>query len=63
MKQVASSLAASLLCLMVATSACNSKSDQRAAGGGPAQVLDYGVLTIQLRTAELHTDYPNVLQG
>ncbi|MGI4763130.1 MAG: efflux RND transporter periplasmic adaptor subunit [Janthinobacterium lividum] len=76
MKQVASSLAASLLCLLVAASACNSKSDQAAAGGGPpgaggpgggpggpAQVLDYGVLTIQPRTAELHSDYPTVLQG
>ena len=74
MKQVASSLAAGLLCLMVAASGCSSKSDQGAAGGGPpgagpggpggpAQVLDYGVLTLQPRTAELHTDYPTVLQG
>ena len=34
MKQVASSLVVSLLCLMVTASACNSKSDQGAAGGG-----------------------------
>ena len=72
MKQVASSLAASLLCLLVAASACNSDAGQGAAGGGPpgaggpggpARVLDYEVLTIQPRTAELHTDYPTVLQG
>lgn len=60
---------------MVAASACNSKPDQGAAGagppgaggpggaGGPAQMLDYGVMTIQPRPAELHTDYPTVLPG
>lgn len=61
----------------VAANACNSKSDQGVAGGGPpggglpgaggpgspAQVLDYEVMTIRPRPAELHTDYPTVLQG
>ena len=68
MKQVVPWLAASLLGLLVAASACTSHPDQAAGGGPPAwggapQVPAYAVLTIRPRPAELHADYPAVLQG
>ncbi|SNR80448.1 efflux RND transporter periplasmic adaptor subunit [Hymenobacter mucosus] len=66
MKQVAPSLAACLLTLLVGATSCSSKQES-AAGGPPGaqqqQVKDYPVLTLTPQTAVLHTDYPTVLEG
>ncbi len=65
MKQVPARWAAPLLSLLVAVSACGSKKET-AAGASAQQappVQDYSVLTLRPQTAQLHADYPTVLQG
>lgn len=63
MKHVPSRWAALLGLLMA--SGCSSKPDTAAQAGNPAAAApkDYPVLTLQHQTAELHSDYPTVLQG
>lgn len=69
MKQLPSRWALAFLCLVAGASACSDPKEAAAGaaagpGGPPANVVkDYPVLTLVARAAELHVDYPTVLQG
>ena len=69
MKQLPSRWSLVLLCLLTGASACSDQKEAAAGaaagpGGPPANVVkDYPILTLAPQTAELHTDYPTVLQG
>ena len=65
MKYVPAPLATGLLGCLLLTSACGTKKDAtaEAAAAPPEAVPEYAVLKLAPTTAELHSDYPTVLEG